>query len=180
MSCTEKLQLVDVYLSIRDKLKRTFLARGIDADTADDLLQEVYLKIIALNPETRVDHPFAYIFKIANNLGTDYFVKSKSRMVREKNWFNTNHDKITVNYIDTYLAATPEITQALQSKQKLEKLLEIINQLSPKCRSVFLACRLRGLSNKQAATEFNISVSTVEKHIAKASRYIAKKMLKYE
>ncbi len=180
MSDTGNLQLIDVYLSIRDRLKRLILARGVDTETAEDILQEVFLKLRFIKQEVKFDHPAAYIFKITNNLATDHFVKSNSRKVREKKWFNTQHDKITVNYIDTYLAKTPDITQAIESKQKLEKLLHVLTELPPKCRAVFLACRLKGLSHKQAATEFNISISTVEKHIAKASHYIAKKMLKYE
>ena len=173
-------ELVDLYLLIRDKLKRLILARGIDPDSAEDLLQEVYLKLNSSKQRAEINHPSAYIFKITNNLATDYFIKNNSRKKREKKWFNTQHDKITVNYIDTYLANTPDISQAFESKQKLEKLLEILNELPPKCRAVFLSCRLKNLSHKQAAIEFNISVSTVEKHIAKASHYITKKMLKYE
>lgn len=43
-----------------------------------------------------------------------------------------------------------------------------MNQLPPKCCEMFKESRHNGLSNKEIADKYNISVKAVEKHISKA------------
>jgi RNA polymerase sigma-70 factor (ECF subfamily) len=48
------------------------------------------------------------------------------------------------------------------------KINKIFNGLPEKCKRVFLLSRYENLSNSQIATNLNITISTVEKHISKA------------
>jgi RNA polymerase sigma-70 factor (ECF subfamily) len=50
-------------------------------------------------------------------------------------------------------------------KDRIRKVLE---QLPPKCSEVFNESRFNGLSNKDIAEKYSISLKAVEKHISKA------------
>ncbi|MEM0942254.1 MAG: RNA polymerase sigma-70 factor [Bacteroidota bacterium] len=49
---------------------------------------------------------------------------------------------------------------------------DIVTQLPPKCRQVFLLSRKQGLTNKEIAKNLAISDHAVKKHIAKALNYL--------
>ena len=51
---------------------------------------------------------------------------------------------------------------------KIKKLQDCISKLPPKCREIFISCKISGLKYKEAATTFGVSLKTVEGHITKA------------
>jgi RNA polymerase sigma-70 factor (family 1) len=53
-----------------------------------------------------------------------------------------------------------------------EELQQTVISLPPKCQLVFIMSRNRGLSNKQIASDLNISEKAVEKHITSALKVI--------
>lgn len=62
--------------------------------------------------------------------------------------------------------------QVLQVKELALKVAEATNRLPEKPRQVFLLSRIERFSNKEIAEKLGISVSTVEKHIAKALKLL--------
>jgi RNA polymerase sigma-70 factor (ECF subfamily) len=62
------------------------------------------------------------------------------------------------------------------SRQRLDHLVECIKQLPQKTRDVFLAHRVDGSSYQQIALDNGLSVSSVEKHIAKAVMLLSEGM----
>ncbi|WP_442591909.1 RNA polymerase sigma-70 factor [Pedobacter sp. AW31-3R] len=60
-----------------------------------------------------------------------------------------------------------------------DQLMQTINSLPEKCQVVFTMSRKEGLSNKQIATQLDISEKTVEKHITTALKVIKKRFGNY-
>jgi RNA polymerase sigma-70 factor (ECF subfamily) len=61
---------------------------------------------------------------------------------------------------DSLEAFDPE---ALLSETSVEDLIvKAINSLSPKCREIFVKCKLEGKKQKEIAQEMNISINTIE------------------
>lgn len=57
-----------------------------------------------------------------------------------------------------------------KSKELQSIIKEVINQLPPKCRKVFLMSREEQMPYKEIASQLNISINTVDQHIQKALR----------
>lgn len=60
----------------------------------------------------------------------------------------------------------------MAAEETRQRINAIIESLPSQCRTAFVLSRQRQLSNQEIATEMDISISTVEKHIGKALRII--------
>jgi len=136
------------------------LYRLNDIETAEDLLQEVFLKIW-INRQNLDENKSikAYIYTTANNLSLNH----------------KRHKKVVYNYRKEYKdinkqTETPH--QLLESKEFQEQLFQVIENLSDKVRIVFLMSRVEKLSYKEIADRLDISIKTVESHIVKALKQI--------
>ena len=70
---------------------------------------------------------------------------------------------------------TPERSNI--ARQELKRLASAFDLLPPKCRDVMWLRRVQEKSQKEVATEMGIKETTVEKHVSKAVRLLAKYML---
>lgn len=66
--------------------------------------------------------------------------------------------------------------EAMISKEEMEKINNAIQQLPPKCKHVFFLAKIEGLPYKEIADILNISVKTINNHIAFALEEIAKNL----
>ena len=62
------------------------------------------------------------------------------------------------------------------SKEEIARINEAIQQLPPKCKHVFFLAKIDGLPYKDIADMLNISVKTINNHIAFALDEITKKL----
>jgi RNA polymerase sigma factor (sigma-70 family) len=60
----------------------------------------------------------------------------------------------------------------LAARERLQKVLAALESLGPRTREIFLLHRLDGLKYREIASQLGITVSAVEKHIAKASLFL--------
>ncbi|MEM9300436.1 MAG: RNA polymerase sigma-70 factor [Bacteroidota bacterium] len=61
-----------------------------------------------------------------------------------------------------------------------EQVRLLVDQLSPKCKQVYLLSRNGGLTNKEIAEKLSISHHAVKKHIAKALNYLRDRLTDYQ
>lgn len=78
------------------------------------------------------------------------------------------------------LRADDSVEAALSARAELRSLQAIIDTLPPQCRRVFLLRRVHDLSLGEIAGQMALSVSTVEKHLAKAVMLVAKAVAERE
>jgi RNA polymerase sigma-70 factor (ECF subfamily) len=62
--------------------------------------------------------------------------------------------------------------EVLAARERLEKVMAALDSLGPRTREIFLLHRLDGLKYREIAARLDITVSAVEKHIAKASLFL--------
>ncbi|MBF5055124.1 ECF subfamily RNA polymerase sigma-24 factor [Alcanivorax sp. 521-1] len=128
-------------------------------DTAADLSQDVFVRLLLKPAGTSPREPRAFLARIAHGLVVDHH----RRRAVEQAWRDT-------------LAALPadhqpspeahwEIVDALA---RLDALLE---HLRPRARTVFLLAKLDGLTYPAIAERLSVSLSTVEKDMALALRH---------
>ena len=156
MSKPPRAGIPSAYLEHETFLKR-FLRRFLSSpDDIDDLVQETFLRAYTAEQDMYIHTPKAFLFKIARNLA----LKELGRRSR-----------LITNYI-VDLGATEVITgrtsveDEVAERERLAVFCKAAAALPLQCRRAFLMRKVYGLSHQEIAQELNISVSTVEKHLA--------------
>lgn len=163
--------LLAVYLERREDLKRYFTLRLGSAEAAEDLVQDIYFKVSAGTDETIVN-PAAFLFRLGANLMLDRLKQQRRAQARDRGWAETQ----SVSLGGEEVADAPPADEAMASRQRLERMLEALNELSPACRRAFQLHKLEGLSHAQTAAEMGVSKSTIEKHISAALKHLLKRL----
>jgi len=161
-------RILQAYLENQDALRRFISRFGPCAEEADDIAQETFLKGFAAEQITEIREPRAFLFRIAKNLALGE-LRTRRRAQTDK-IEDFGGDGILV---DERQALADE---QLDANKKLAVLAMAVALLPPQCRRVFLMARVEGLRHKQIASRLNITVSNVEKLVAKGllkcSRYL--------
>lgn len=125
---------------------------------AEDLAQEALMRLV--RSPTQVEHAEAYVVRIAANLLRD-------RFRRERSHHTGLHDPLddTLHELPSEEPATDDV---YASRERLERLLSALDELSPRCRQVFLLQRYEGMTYTAIARQLQVSVSAVEKHMMRA------------
>lgn len=125
-----------------------------DSATAEDLAQDVFIKIWNRRSELQQVYFKAYLQRAAINMALDHIDKNKRRGV---------HMPLE-EHIEPVQAAPAG--QSLQ--QTTRHIQQAIDKLPAKCREIFILSRYEELSYKEIATTLNISVKTVENQMITA------------
>jgi RNA polymerase sigma factor (sigma-70 family) len=169
-STAEDDPVLSAYLERRENLVRFFAARSGSFSAAEDLSQELYLKLAARDVIGQVENPVALLYRIATNLMLDR-VRSDSRAAaRDAAWRQTAHTELAGQDI----VEEPAADVALASKQRLQQLITLAEGLPPQMGRAFRLHKLEGLSHAQTAQVMGLSVKAVEKHISAALKAITR------
>jgi RNA polymerase sigma factor (sigma-70 family) len=163
--------LLQVYLAQRAALKRLLTARLGNEDEAEDVVQELYFRI-ERGRDTKVDSPPAYLFRMALNLARDHQRERQRSRQRDGRWVEATQQRIDCEPI----APLPAADSAYAAKQRLERLVAALDDLSPQCRRVFVLHKFDGLSHGEIAARVGIARSTVEKHMTTALRHLTARL----
>jgi len=129
---------------------------------AEDLVQEAYAKVLG-NPDwRRLESPERFVLTTIRNLAFDRFRKEKVVGIRQIGSLELN----------SVPDPTPDVFAQEGARQELELVLKAFEGLPEQIRTVLALRRMHGLSPGQIATKLNLSVSTVEKHMAKGLRLL--------
>lgn len=128
-----------------------------DRDLARDLVQESFINLYQHKDQIEESTSIkAYLYVILKNRVINSYQKS-----------------VTYRKYDHYLHSLP-VTPPLsplayvESRELEQQIANEIENLPPQCQLVFKLSRGKYLSDKEIATELNISVNTVEQHKRKA------------
>ncbi len=138
---------------LRDLLR----GQGRSREDADDLIQEAFLRLHVFCQSEEVRNEDAFLARTARNLSVDLHRREhRALYVQER--------PEELGLVD--LRPTPD--EDLATRQRLNRVGTILDALSPRTREIFLMHRVDGHGCANIATQFGISVSAVEKHIARA------------
>jgi RNA polymerase sigma factor (sigma-70 family) len=148
----------NVFLTQRISLLRT-LERMVDNhSTAEDLLQETYLRVTRALNERAIDHLEPFVFQTARNLALDHL---RARRIQGR----TLLEDVPMEVVENVAAPTSSAEDAAHAEQLLERLNLSLNQLSPRQQRIFILSRLHGHSYQEIAEELRVSLSTVQKEL---------------
>lgn len=138
-----------------------FLNRQVkDRDTAADLVQESYVRVLAAQSSGKaVLDMRALLYRTARNLLIDQYRRSEVR----------KHDELHSLPEDQHPPAPQHLQpeEALAAQQIIRAYVAAIESLPPRCREAFVLNVFDELSHAQIAQRMGISASMVEKHIVR-------------
>ncbi|PNU04420.1 RNA polymerase sigma factor [Novosphingobium guangzhouense] len=153
------------FLENRDKLLRFLRARGA-GEAAEDIVQEVWLKISASRPGP-VASPLSYLFRTADLLMIDRFRSTRQADVRDRDWTEVNAGD------PPGVSAEPSAERRIAAAQEAATVLALLDGLGARAAKIFRRHRIEGAAQKVVAAEMGISLSTVESDLRVAYRALA-------
>jgi len=143
-----------VYREMYEDLVR-FLHRKVwDADRAQDLAQEAFMRALDHDP----DNPRAFLFTIANNLARD----EARAAVRQRH-------HLTLIKAETQDRAVVDPTQEMEHEQRMAAVRRALDQLSERDREVLLLWDA-GFNYEEIAEQAGLAVKAVGTTLSRARR----------
>ena len=156
-----------LFARYRVPLARYFIRHGLTPDVAEDCVQEVFVRITRSDLAS-VENVEAFFFTVASSVAMDLGRKLRARQSHQ-------HDSLN-NFDLESREASP--ARVLEDKEALQRLSDILDELKPRTREIFLLNRLDGLSYTQLAARFGLSVAAIEKQMSKALAHLRRRFLR--
>lgn len=132
-------------------IARSLRRRGLDPETAADLTQDTFVKVLASRPSDAAPkhNPKAYLYRIAGNLSVDQ-VRHERVLVR-------------VHLSDDDFSAiadpTPSAETVVYDRQKLKCVEDALAELPRRVREAFELHRMGGLTIAEVAKQLEMSTT---------------------
>ena len=125
-------------------------------EVAQDLVSDVFFNFWKNKEFIQISTSYrAYLFRAVRNGCYNYVTRELSR-------------RAPIESLENWENQTPRPDQILHFDELQHKVENIIAQLPPQCKRVFLLSRFEGKKYAEIADELKISPKTVEMHISKA------------
>ncbi len=147
----------------RPALRRFFSKRVKEQHEIDDLVQDVFVRLVRKVHADGSQIVAGYVFQTAQSVLNDWLRK---RQVRQA----TAHEDIELDLPGLKDDSTPE--RVLVGKQSLAKATAAVLELPEVTRTIFLLRRLEGMRYNDIAKRLGMPMSTVEKHMARAVAHL--------
>jgi RNA polymerase sigma factor (sigma-70 family) len=135
-------------------------------ETASDILQDAFLRLIHADAQNAIKNPRAFLYKIVSNLAIDHLRSSNRRLARhadDSEW-------------DDQPDPTPSIEHQLYTQEQIAHLRLAVSELPPRCREVFIMHKFKHYPYSVIMDQLGISESTILKHIVKAMEHCRRRM----
>jgi RNA polymerase sigma factor (sigma-70 family) len=151
---------------VRGWLTRYFRRRVRNVSDIEDMVQDVFARIVARDSPEPVEHLGGYILKTASSVLAD---RARLR--------STHAAGLHVAF-DSEVHGEDEIDpeRVLAGKQDLQVATKALLSLPERTRTVFILRRLEGRRYRDIAIQLGISVSAVEKHMVRAIDHLSLQM----
>jgi RNA polymerase sigma factor (sigma-70 family) len=137
---------------LRSRLRRMFI-HGMEVD---DVIQEMYARIVSQPSLEAIKYPRQYAFHTATAIVIDHLRRSRVISINAAG----NLDHLEISAPD----ASPE--QQLEFREEIAAVAQLLALLPERTREVLILRRVEGLSQQETAQRLGISIKTVEKHMS--------------
>lgn len=164
--------LLQAYLERRADLVRYFTLRLRSPTAAEDLVQEIYLRLASVEETAEVQSPAAYLYRLGSNLMLDRLRGERRSAARDSAWRTAHGSAVGPEDVDEQ----PDALAVVEARQRLQRVVEAVQELGPQTQRVFRLHKLEGLSHSETAERLGISRSAVEKHMIAVLKHLAARL----
>ena len=155
-----------LYERHKGSLYRYILRKCNNASIADELFQDVWMKLIGARERYEVKAKFTtYLYQLANNHCIDYYRRQSTRAME-----NTNSEMSEVQNVPGNAQLQPEHQADIQ--QQTDRLIEILDALPGEQQEAFLLREEAGMSIAEIAETTGVNVETAKSRL----RYAVNKL----
>ena len=148
----------------REQLLRYLRAHGA-GDAAEDLLQELWLKVSA-SPSGPIANPKSYLFRAATNLMIDRRRSEGQAQRRDHEWSGL------ADRLPDSVANDPGPEREIDGRARLAFVEEELAKLPQRAVSIFRAHRIDGRTQREIAADMGLSSSTIESDLRTVYRLL--------
>jgi RNA polymerase sigma factor (sigma-70 family) len=148
-----------------------FLRRIKDRSLAEDLTQDVLLKVVRASERGQIERADSYVFKVAINLLRD----RRRQALRTGPTVFLPIEEDANGHLASQLVEAISPERVLLSEDSLADVLRSLNELGELTRNIFILFRLENMKQKDIAALYGIGQSTVEKHVVKAVLHLSRR-----
>jgi RNA polymerase sigma-70 factor (ECF subfamily) len=151
-------------------VRRWLASSRVAGEEIDDLVQEAYCKLADLPAVDGILNPRAYFFQVVRNLLAGAL--RRARVVKIE----------TVTELEALNVFTdqPSPEHQVAARRELSEVLDLIDKLPSRCRTVFQLRKIHGLSQREIAQRLGITETMVENDVVKGLRLISRALLRQE
>jgi RNA polymerase sigma-70 factor (ECF subfamily) len=168
--------LLNLYLTHRSALIN-YATRIVGSRVwAEDIVQDAYLRIAAMDPgeksivgcdkQTQIARPVAYLYRIVRNLAADWSRRRSTEGVGGQ----------SAEAIDSVVAASPSPEHELIYRQQVRLLAEALAELPERTQIAFAMHRLDGYTLQVIADQLGISVTLAHQLVRNALTHFAERL----
>lgn len=158
----KNLEIEFVMKNYEDRIRRYIQSKISDMHEAEDVFQEVGLKVVKLGDKLMdIDNMEAWLYQIAKNATIDYYRRKKKSILLE-NSHELFDDIVQTSDLENY---NEEATMCL---------LEMTNQLSELDKDAIIESAYKGVSQLQLAERWGISYSGAKNRVQRARKKLRK------
>lgn len=166
LSARERAAIAAIVEAFGPDLERFLDARRLASADAEDVRQEVYLRLARYRDFAAVDNVRSFIFRVAENVMRDQARRAGARGAGR----HSSIDRVTL------ADPAPGPERQLEGKEALMAFRAALLDLDPRWRRAFLLSRNDGLTYHAIAKRMGVSVKTVENYIAQALAHFRKRL----
>jgi RNA polymerase sigma factor (sigma-70 family) len=149
-------RLAEWFRDLRGPLRR-FIAGRRDAAQldADDVAQEVFLRLLRYADGEVISDPRAYLFKIASNVASEWSMRASNRLPHESSWLEE-------------LADDSNIHKEIERTERNSKLYDALSELPPRAREILRLHFGEGLAHGAISTRLGVTQRVVKRDTLRA------------
>ena len=152
----------------RGPLMSFFLRRVRDPAEAEDLTQDVFIRLLGAAERQPVEDVEALVFVTAGNL-----LKDRGRKAARRNEASGAINPALVSELTREFVEDRDPERVLLARESYAEVLAALDELGQRTRDIYVLFRLEAMKQKDIAELFGIARSTVEKEVMKATLHLA-------
>jgi len=152
-----KSRLTTWFHQWRTPLRKFLAAKGaVRPADLDDVAQEVFLRLMRYDKVEVVEHPQAYLYKMAANVAAEWAIRTRNQRPHRSKWLENLASE----------AGRPE--EELSRTEMQSQLMEALNGLTARQREILKLRFIENLTELQTAERLTISQRIVRRQMIKS------------
>jgi len=151
-----RFHLAAWFLKWRQPLRKFLIGKGtVPASDLDDVAQEVFLRLMRYGRTELIEHPQAYLYKMASNVAAEWAIRGRYIRSREPEWL-------------AEVAGTEDADDQAGQLELQEEVEQALMTLTPQQREVLKLQFYSGLNRTEIAGRLALSERSVKRALLKS------------